>query len=279
EPELDARFIKQDWNNRTSFDGIITLTSLGNKLKISLPVKKSKHFNKLLNKGTIKSGIRLSKHNLTFNFDMPTPKPKTEGKTIGLDIGIKNIYSLSTGFTSQPCNHNHTLDSITKKLSRKTKGSKAFEQTQQHRINYINWSLNQIDFSNIYTLRIENIKYLRKHKRTSRYLSHFTYTEIYDKIEDLTSTNGVRLVKVNPTYTSQRCSNCGWVRSSNRKGKLFNCNVCKFSIDADINAALNISANLPSISKVKRLKQRNRKGFYWNALGEKCIVSSTQNLI
>ena len=39
-PELDSRFVKVDFDNETSFDGWITLTSLGNRLKIILPFKK-----------------------------------------------------------------------------------------------------------------------------------------------------------------------------------------------------------------------------------------------
>lgn len=275
-PELDARFIKQDWNNPTSFDGIITLTSLGNKLKLTLPVKKSRHFNKLLLQGTIKQGIRLSRENITFNFDIEDISLKTTGTTIGLDIGIINTFTLSSGLASQPCNHGHTLSTINKTLVNKTKGSKAFTKTQQHRTNYINWSLNQIDFTNVKTLRIENIKNLRKYKRTSKYLSHFTYTELYNKLQDLTTTNGVRLEKVNPTYTSQKCNNCGWVRSNNRKGKQFKCGACKYECDSDYNAALNIATILPSIKKAERLKHKNRKGFYWNPVSRgKHIVSPT----
>jgi hypothetical protein len=38
-------FVKFDFNNKTSFDAWITLSSLGNKLKICIPLNKSKHFN------------------------------------------------------------------------------------------------------------------------------------------------------------------------------------------------------------------------------------------
>jgi len=274
EMELDSRFIKQDWENKTTFDGIITLASLGNKLKLTLPVKKTKHFKKLLARGgKLKSGIRLSKRNITLMLDMPDVELKETGKTVGLDLGINNTYSLSTGDISSPCPHGHDLHSITKTLSRKKRGSKAFKKAQT---NYINYSFNQIDLSNIDILRIENIKYLRKHRRTSRFLSHFTYTELYRKLKDLAETNGVRLVKVNPVYTSQRCSDCGWVRRGNRKGKLFKCNLCKFTADSDINAANNIATNLRKITSKERQLHKNRKGFYLNEVGEKRIVSPTQ---
>ena len=48
ECELDSRFVEINLNNPTSFDGWITLTCLGNNLKLKLPFKKHKHFNKLL---------------------------------------------------------------------------------------------------------------------------------------------------------------------------------------------------------------------------------------
>lgn len=275
-PELDSRFVKFDFDNKTSFDGWITLTSLGNKLKIKLPIKKTKHFNKLNGQGVLKSGVRLSKKSFTLMFDLPDIPKKEQGETVGLDIGIKNVFTLSNGVASQQDIHGHTLNSISKKLSRKKKGSGAFLKAQTHRTNYINWSLNQINFNDVLTLKLERIKHLRKNKRISRYLSHFTYTEIYNKLEDLALLNGVRIEKINPTYTSQRCNKCGWVRKTNRKGKQFRCEMCKSELDSDLNAARNICLDLRSIGKAERLLHKNKKGFYWNEVGRKRIVSSAQ---
>lgn len=52
--------------------------------------------------------------------------------------------------------------------------------------------------------------------------------------------NGVHLIKVNPAYTSQTCSNCGTVDKNSRNGEKYLCQHCKYEIDADINAAINI---------------------------------------
>ena len=86
----------------------------------------------------------------------------------------------------------------------------------------------------------------------------------------------VLITKVSPTYTSQRCSKCGWTRRTNRKKKLFNCKACNHIQDADLNASSNIRLNLMPISKQERLEQKNRKGFYWNVLVEEPIVSQIQ---
>jgi IS605 OrfB family transposase len=263
EPELDSRFVKQDWASSTSFDGFITLTSLGNHLKLTLPVKKSKHFNKLLNIGKLKAGVRISDNALTFCFDLPDPSPRTTGTTLGIDVGVLNTVSTSTGFSSKPDNHGHTLDSINTRLARKIKGSKAFSKTQILRTNYINWSINQLNLDSVQTVKLENLKHLRRGRKTSRKLTHFTYTEIQSKVVNRCNTLGVQVTYVSPAYTSQRCSECGWVRSSNRKGKLFKCGQCSFTLDSDLNAARNIATDLRPIGRQERLLHKNRKGFYW----------------
>lgn len=78
--------------------------------------------------------------------------------------------------------------------------------------------------------------------------------------------------KVNPTYTSKRCSCCGWVRSKNRKGKRFKCDKCGFTADADFNASLNILADLRPIGRQERLLHKSKIGFYWNEAREELIV-------
>ena len=53
--------------------------------------------------------------------------------------------------------------------------------------------------------------------------------DIFDKLESIALDAGVQIKKINPTYTSQRCSSCGWTRKSNRKGKQFKCGQCGFT--------------------------------------------------
>jgi putative transposase len=52
-----------------------------------------------------------------------------------------------------------------------------------------------------------------------------------------------RVQKVNPAYTSQRCSGCGHVAAGNRKSQaVFACLACALTLNADVNAARNIAA-------------------------------------
>jgi IS605 OrfB family transposase len=277
-PELDSRFIKIDLDNKTSFDGWITIGSIGNKIKLILPFKKHEHFNKLLNKGKLKSGIRISKKSITFMFDIEKPKIREVGEILGIDIGQNNVVSCSDGFSSQKNNHGYDLNNITDILCRKIKGSKNFNKTIEHRKNYINWSINQLNLDNVKEVRIENIKNLRKGKRTNRKLSHWNYSDIFSKLESYFIDHGVHVNKINPTYTSKRCSACGWTRSRNRKGKLFICGQCGNTIDSDINAARNISMNLAPIFYGSKIRQKLnvKQGFYWRANGEEPVVPPVQ---
>ena len=56
------------------------------------------------------------------------------------------------------------------------------------------------------------------------------------KAEDLRKV----VVYVDPRYTSQTCSRCGYANKNNRKGSDFHCLNCNFQLHADLNAARNI---------------------------------------
>jgi transposase len=52
-----------------------------------------------------------------------------------------------------------------------------------------------------------------------------------------------RVERINPAYTSQRCSACGHVAAESRESQaLFRCTACRHTSNADVNAARNIAA-------------------------------------
>lgn len=272
--ELDERFVKIDLNNSTTFDGWLTIGSIGNKIKIKVPFRKTKHLNKFTN-GELLPGVRIDQGYATLMFSFEQ-KENIKNNVIGIDIGIKNTISSSDGQQTGCDIHGHSLDSIQRKLAKKKKGSKAFARAQNHRKNYINWSINQLNLKNVDVVKCEKIKNLRYKHRVSRYMSSWTYTDIFDKLQRKCEEQNVSIVRISPTYTSQRCFACGWVCKSNRKGKSFKCIKCSYMHDADLNAAKNISLNLREIGKKERLLQKNRTGFYWTVEGQEFIVPDTR---
>ena len=202
--ELDSRFVKFDFNNSTNFDGWVTLSSLGRKLKITLPVKRTKHFNKYKLEN-LKSGIRIDENAITWMFEVE-PNSNTGMESVGIDIGQNSVITVNSQSIPDSDNHSHSLKTITQRLSRRKKGSKRFKKSQEHRKNFINWTINQLNLKNVKEIVREDIKNLRKGKNSSRSLSHWTYTDIFRKLDMLAEEQDVLVTKVNPAYTSQKCS-------------------------------------------------------------------------
>lgn len=230
--------------------------------KSYLPLKRTKHFNRWINRsGKLSSGVRISKNFITISFTLE--KQENLNKEVkGVDIGIKNIISCSDGRQSLG------LEEVQEKLARKKKGSKAFQRAQIERTNFINYCINKtLDLTNTKVVKREDIKNLRKYKRNSRFMQSWTYTDIFGKVDKYCEEQNVSVIKISPTYTSQRCYKCGFVLKSNRNGKEFKCKNCGYTADADLNASKNIALNLQGIGNKERLLHKNRIGFYWNVGG------------
>ena len=268
--ELDERFVKFGGGN--SFEWI-ELASLGNKLKLILPFKKHEHFNKLATEGKMKAGVRINRDSVTLMFELPDPPKRETGKTLGIDVGQSTTLSCSDGQTLNADPHGHTYESICEKLARKEKGSKGFKRAVSHRSNYLRYLVKQLNLEGVKVVNREDIKDLRKFSPTSRRLAHWNYAELFGALDNELEKQGVLVNKLNPTYTSRRCSACGWTRKSNRKRKRFKCEKCSFEHDADLNAASNLALDLSSL---KGRRTSNGKGFYWLESGEEPIVPRVQ---
>jgi transposase len=164
-------------------------------------------------------------------------------------------------------------------MALKKKGSKGFERCQAHRENYINWSINQLNLQNTRQVNLERMLNVNRGRRVGKVLARWTYRDIFGKLESFCEERGVLILRKDPAYTSQRCSKCGWTRKSNRKGSVFKCGQCGNTLDADLNASLNLALELPEISRKQRLKKINRRGFYWLSKGQESIVPAVQETL
>jgi len=221
----------------------------------------------------------ISKKDITLFFEFEK-KESLGKKSIGIDIGSNNLITTSENFKSLTDKDGWNLSKIMNKMSHKKKGSKAFQQTVSHRKNFINWSINQLDLTNIKEIKLENWKNANKFKNVGKFLKHFTYADILNKLELYCEETGVQIVTVNRAYSSLRCSECGGVCERNRKKSNFKCVSCDFTLDADLNASINISQFLPlSFNNDKTQQNLNKEdGFFYSNSGKKSIVSFTQKL-
>jgi predicted RNA-binding Zn-ribbon protein involved in translation (DUF1610 family) len=274
--ELNSIIMRCDSARTKAFDLAFSFGSLFNTEykktvgfnKFCVLAKRHKHFNSLAVRGTQMTSFLATSSTIQVRFELAGPEQVKEGAVLGVDQGAKTCISCSTEqgdwYVSGKCPHGWGMDSILKKLAKRTKGTKAFARAQAHRTNYINYCINRLNLQGIKELRLEEIKNIRKGSASSRFLSHFTYTKIENKLRDLCAQSGVRFALQSSPYRSQRCSSCGFVHVSNRKGKTFRCIHCSHTADADLNASANHAVTLPDLDRLVVAGLNKTTGFLWN---------------
>lgn len=91
--------------------------------------------------------------------------------------------------------------------------------------------------------------------RSEHFLKQWSYYDLQTKIENKAAEAGIKVVYIDPKYTSQRCSKCGYIHKDNRPTQEnFKCINCGFQANADYNASQNIGTK--NIDKIiaKELK-------------------------
>lgn len=136
------------------------------------------------------------------------------------------------------------LKDIYLKLSNKQRKSKKYVKTLIYKRNKINEVVNKFlkcyPDTNIIVEDLYNVKYKSKlYKTINNKLQYWSYRQVLDRLNALSELKGFKVIKVEPAYTSQTCSNCGAIIKNNRDGEFYNCS-CGLVIDADTNAAINI---------------------------------------
>lgn len=257
------------------FYGFLKIKSTGLPI-FNVPICRQKHLAKYTD-GTWKrcNGYLIDEYGIQLRWEKEFVE-KEDGIKVGADQGLLSCVSLSDGQTtpdmvvSAPRKGEPdrtitvNLNTITDKLARKKKGSKSFERTQAKRRNYINYAVKRIDFSNIKEIGLEKITNINYGRNTSRKMKHWSNPEIVTRLVQVAEEFGVRINLQSNAYRSQRCSGCGHVLKTARKGKLYVCPICGLTMDADINAAKNHEAELPAIPHSTEFSKLARtEGFYW----------------
>jgi putative transposase len=88
---------------------------------------------------------------------------------------------------------------------------------------------------------LTNIRFTskRRNKKFKTKLGRWSFAQLRSFLEYKSLLNGVKLVVVNPRYTSQSCYVCHHI--GERKNKSFKCTNCGLDTDADLNGSKNIA--------------------------------------
>lgn len=212
---------------------------------------------------------------LLFNVDIQ-PKPKAKGQ-VGIDLGVKNFITLSTGEKIDYPNRLRRLEEDVKreqrKLSRRTKGSnnyrkqkaivaKAYARLCHYRDNFQHQLSHRLieenQFIGMETLMVQNMTRKAKkkldadgrpmrngqsHKRAmNRSILRDGWGGLVNKLSYKAEWHGRTLVQVDRFYPSSKlCHDCGYkYKELQLSEREWTCEQCGTTHDRDVNAALNI---------------------------------------
>jgi len=188
------------------------------------------------------------------------PKPKA-ATVVGADIGMANIVSTSTGgrYGQISPQLRQRVARSTAKRRRKQKLNACLKRKElppvdlcDHRAeafarNEIGRALNQMvdDLPAGAAVALERltVKDMRfKSRQMSRVLRAAQLGYVRDKLKFKLDERSIRYRSVQPAYSSQQCSRCGFTFSMNRRSQdKFVCLWCGYTANADENAAANIA--------------------------------------
>ena len=209
---------------------------------------------------------------ISIQTEQEVPKPvHVSTKQVGIDRGVSVMAALSDGTLLEPINifkrTSRKLARLQRQLARKVKFSENWKKCKA-RITKLHSKIARIrkDFlhkastiiaKNHCLIVVENLKIKnmtasasgtlenpgRKVKQKAglnRSILDQGWGEFGRQLEYKLRWLGGLFLKVEPQYTSQKCSCCGHTQPENRKGLKFKCLACGFEAHADINAAINI---------------------------------------
>jgi putative transposase len=200
----------------------------------------------------------------------PVPAPGS-GEVVGVDRGVKVTAALSTGETltvpGLSGRERRRLVKLERKLARAKRGSNRRGKVRQaiarlkvretdRRKDWVEKTSTDL-VRRFDVIRVEDLK-IGSMTRSAKGTKEQPGRNVAAKtglnrgirrsgwgmlVERLEHKAPGRVQKVPPSYTSQRCSACGYVDRDSRKSQaLFLCTACGHTANADVNAALNIAA-------------------------------------
>ena len=243
-----------------SFKGLNTVSLLTTQGRVLVPFRVGGYQTSRLDqiKGQADLLYRKGIFSLAVTLDVPTPEPQETTDTLGVDMGIVNIATDSTGetFSGEAIEKNrqrhHALrqrlqqrgTKSAKRHLKKLSGKQArFQKNTNH---VISKRIVQKAKANGQDIAIEELRHIRQrstvqHSQRNRQ-SNWSFWQLRFFLSYKAALAGVPLHTVDPRNTSRTCSVCGHCAKANRKRQAaFLCQSCGHTMNADINAAINIS--------------------------------------
>ena len=195
---------------------------------------------------------------LTVEREDEPPMHALKGGSVGVDLGIKTLATLSDGTVIENPRHlkksEQKLKRAQRALSRKTPGSNRRAKVKAkvarihaHAANQRQDALHKLTThlaSKYSEISVENLNVLgmAKNHHLAKSVMDASFAEFRRQLEYKTERTGARLNIVDRWYPSSKmCSRCGRVKAKlSLSERTYRCDGCGLTIDRDLNAAINI---------------------------------------
>ena len=263
--QANANVVVVEPSHTAQFDFWLRISTLETGHPVRIPIKAYKHARETLAQfPKLCGGVTLNRREgewfATFVVERKGPKARSS-EVVGVDIGMVSIVSTSGGRrygqvspelrrrverANVKRRRKQQLNACLKRKSRATVSLKddkaeAFARNEIGRA--LNQMLDELPGGTKVALERLTVKDMRfKSRQMNRALRASQLGYVGDKLKFKLDERGIRYRSVQPAYSSQQCSQCGFTISMNRRSQAeFHCLWCGFEANADENAASNIA--------------------------------------
>lgn len=242
---------------------------------------------------------------ITVTIDTEIKLQELTKTVIGIDLGIEKLATLSTGKTYININKTKKVKKLKKKIKRKQRQiSRKYEKNKQGkkyvktkniikeekcvrlihrritniRENHIHQITNEVVKTKPFCIVLEdlNVSGMMKNKHLSKAIQEQNFYRFRQTLTYKAKLNGIKIVIADRFYPSSKtCSNCGSIKKNLKlSDRTYKCDECKFIVDRDLNASINLSY-LPCIPReVKSAESYKNR----SSLKDKTELNETESL-
>ena len=197
---------------------------------------------------------------VSFACEMEDQLLPQSSEAVGIDVGLINFAILSNNEKIANPHFFKTdqkaLAKAQRKLSKQTKGTperkkvkkvvvRIHERITNRRNNFCHQEARKlINRFGIICIEDLSINKMRENnfRSINRNISDVAWGQFAQYLDYKAENAGRQLIRVNPAYTSQTCSHCGYRQVKKLSERIHHCSFCGLELDRDLNASINILA-------------------------------------
>jgi putative transposase len=188
--------------------------------------------------------------------EVPEPVVPESDQEVGIDVGLKTFAYLSDGTTIENPRffraEEKTLAKAQRKREKAPKKSperkkltkrcaRIHERTKNRRKNFAHQESHKIVKQHgLIAVEALVVRNMVKNPTLAKSITDASWSLFFTHLQAKAEEAGRMLVRVNPAYTSQRCSCCGHMQQMPLSVRLYECPQCGLVMDRDHNGSVNI---------------------------------------